>query len=147
LLDAFSAPFNRRQLPALTELLLDSVTQELPGLHTAHGLPAARGALGATMFHAHAFIAPEWRHGVREDSARFELRAHRGELLVLAWWQHPDGEAVRGFSRVECAPAESAPGATERIARIRTYFHTPEALTELCLELGLPCRTSGYRFW
>jgi hypothetical protein len=23
----------------------------------------------------------------------------------------------------------------------------PEAITELCRELGLPCRTNGYRYW
>ncbi|MEY4548532.1 MAG: hypothetical protein RL685_4727 [Pseudomonadota bacterium] len=138
-LDAFCAAFNARDLDGLTALLLDSVTLEFPGLHSAQGIAAARGALGATMFHAHAFITPEWRHGVVEDSARFELRAHRRELLVLGWWQHADGEAVRGFSRVECED--------ESITRIRTYFHTPEAVTELCRELGLPCRGSGYRFW
>jgi RNA polymerase sigma-70 factor (ECF subfamily) len=138
-LDAFCAAFNARDLDGLTALLLDSVTLEFPGHHSAQGVPATRGALGATMFHAHAFITPEWRHGVVEDSARFELRTHRGELLVLAWWQHADGEAVRGFSLVEHED--------EHIARIRTYFHTPEALGELCRELGLPCRTNGYRFW
>lgn len=138
-LDAFCAAFNARDLDALTALLLDNVTLEFPGHHSAQGIAAVRGALGATMFHAHAFITPEWRQGVLESSARFELRVHRAELLVLGWWQHPDGERVRGFSRVECEE--------ERITRIRTYFHTPEAVTELCRELGLPCRTSGYRFW
>lgn len=68
---------------------------------------------------------------------------HRGELLVLGWWQHPEGEAVRGFSLVECAGGEGE----QRVARIRTYFHTPEAVAELCRELGLPCRTNGYRYW
>lgn len=54
---------------------------------------------------------------------------------------------MRGFSRVECTPAEPGQQAAQRIARIRTYFHTPEVVSELCGELDLPCRTSGYRFW
>jgi RNA polymerase sigma-70 factor, ECF subfamily len=58
---------------------------------------------------------------------------------VLAWWQHEGGEAVRGFSRVDIEG--------DRIGSIRTYYHTPEAILELCRELGLPCRTNGYRFW
>jgi RNA polymerase sigma-70 factor, ECF subfamily len=58
---------------------------------------------------------------------------------VLAWWQHADGEAVRAFSRLSQQD--------DRIVRMRTYFHTPEALSEVCRELGLPCRTNGYRFW
>ena len=52
---------------------------------------------------------------------------------------HEDREAVRAFSQLECEG--------ERIARIRTYFHTPEAIAEVCRELGAPCRTNGYRFW
>lgn len=138
-LDEFCAAFNARDVDKLTALLLDDVSLEFPGLHTDYGVEAARRALGATMSHANAFITPEWRHDVVEDSARFEMRSHRGEPLLIAWWRHPDGEAVRGFSRVECED--------DRIARIRTYFHTPEAIAELCRELGLPCRTNGYRFW
>jgi RNA polymerase sigma-70 factor (ECF subfamily) len=138
-LDAFCQAFNARDLERLTALLLDNVQLEFPGLHSAQGSATARGALGATMFHARAFITPEWQHGVVQDSARFELRAHRGRLLVLGWWQHLDGEAVRGFSLVELEQ--------DRVARICTYFHSPEAVAELCRELGLPCRTNGYRFW
>jgi RNA polymerase sigma-70 factor (ECF subfamily) len=138
-LDAFCAAFNRRDIDGLTALLLDNVALEFPGLHTDFGVEAARRAIGATMHHTFAFLAPEWRKGVKETSARFEIRAHRGEQLVLAYWSHDDGEAVRAFSRVDCEG--------DRIARMRTYFHTPEAIAELCRELGLPYRTNGYRFW
>lgn len=138
-LDAFCRAFNARDIEGLTALLLDSVELDFPGLHTDYGVEAARRALGATMAHAHAFIAPQWHRDILEASARFEIRAHRGEQLLLAWWQHADGEAVRAFSRVEVEG--------DRVARVRTYFHTPEAIAEVCRELGLPCRTSGYRFW
>ena len=138
-LDAFCAAFNARDIDGLTSLLLDHVTLDFPGLHTDYGAAAARRALGTTMSHASLATAPEWRHGMLEASARFESRTHRGEQIVLAWWQHEDGEAVRGFSIVDSEG--------DRIAAIRTYFHTPEAIAELCRELGLPYRTNGYRFW
>ncbi len=139
LLDAFCAAFNARDIEKVTALLLDNVSLEFPGHHSAYGIPAVRGALSATMFHARAFITPSWQQGVVEDSARFEVRLHRGEALLLAWWQHADGEAVRGFSRIDCEEG--------RVARIRTYFHTPEAVAELCRELGVPSRSNGYRHW
>lgn len=138
-LDAFCAAFNARDIDALTALLLADVLLEFPGLHTDFGVEAARRAIGATMQHAFAFVAPEWRHGLVETSARFELREHRGEPLLIAWWQDEDGEAVRAFARLECEDG--------RIARMRTYFHTPEAVAEVCRELGLPYRSNGYRFW
>jgi RNA polymerase sigma-70 factor, ECF subfamily len=138
-LDAFCQAFNARDIERLTALLLDNVTLEFPGLHTDFGTEAARRALGTTMSSSNAFITPEWRKEIVEASARFEIRAHRGRQLVLAWWRHADGEAVRAFSLVECDG--------DRISLMRTYFHTPEAITEVCRELGLPCRTNGYRFW
>lgn len=138
-LDAFCAAFNARDIHALTALLLDHVTLEFPGLHTDYGIPAARRALGTTMAHARVFIRPEWHQGVVETSARFEARSYRGVPLVLAWWQHDGGEAVRGFSLVDIDG--------DRVSAMRTYFHSPEAIAELCRELELPCRTNGYRFW
>jgi RNA polymerase sigma-70 factor (ECF subfamily) len=138
-LDAFCAAFNARDIEGVTALLLDDVSLDFPGLHTAYGKPAARGALGTTMYHARSFITPEWQHQIVDDSARFELREHRGQHVLVAWWRHPSDEAVRAFSLLECAE--------NRIARIRTYFHTPEAISELCRELGLPSRTNGYRYW
>jgi RNA polymerase sigma-70 factor (ECF subfamily) len=138
-LDAFCAAFNARDIDALTSLLLDHVTLDFPGLHTDYGVSAARRALGTTMAHARVFIRSEWQAGVVETSARFEPRSYRGEPLVLAWWQHESGEAVRGFSLVDIDG--------DRVSAMRTYFHSPEAIAELCSELGLPYRTNGYRFW
>ncbi len=138
-LDAFCQAFNARDIERLTALLLDHVELEFPGLHTDYGVPAARGALGATMYRSDAFIAPHWRQQIVDGSARFEIRAHRSRQILLAWWQHADGEAVRAFSLLDHEG--------DRISRMRTYFHTPEAIAEVCQELGLPCRTNGYRFW
>ena len=33
----------------------------------------------------------------------------------------------------------------ERLARVRNYFFTPDAIAELCRELGVPFRGNGYR--
>ena len=91
------------------------------------------------MNESNPFLAPSLRQGIVDGSCRFEIRAHRGRHVILAWWQHADGEAVRAFSLLECEG--------DRIARMRTYFHSPEAIAELCRELDLPCRTNGYRPW
>jgi hypothetical protein len=64
---------------------------------------------------------------------RAELRAHRGETLML-WWV---GAEVHAVVRAELAG--------ERIARLTTYYHAPEVLSEVCRELGVPHRTHGYR--
>ena len=72
-------------------------------------------------------------------SPRLELRVHRGEVLLLAWFAHDDGEAVRAISRVDVDG--------ERIARLRTYLHSPDVLTAICGELDVPFRVSGYRYW
>ncbi len=138
-LDAFCQAFNARDIDRVTGLLLENVELDFPGLHTDYGVQAARRALGTTMHHSGAFILPEWRHQIVEGSARFEIRPHRGRPILLAWWKHADGEAVRAFSLLEHEG--------DRISRMRTYFHTPEAIAEVCHELALPHRTNGYRFW
>jgi RNA polymerase sigma-70 factor (ECF subfamily) len=33
------------------------------------------------------------------------------------------------------------------IARVRNYFFTPDVITEICAELGVPYRVNGYRYW
>lgn len=45
---------------------------------------------------------------------------------------------MRGFSLLDIDD--------DRIAAMRTYFHSLEANAELCREVGLPYRTNGYRF-
>jgi RNA polymerase sigma-70 factor (ECF subfamily) len=142
-LDAFCKAFNARDLEGLLALLLEDAVLDFPGLHTAYGAESARRSFSTVLFSSAAKdatgIAPEWRQGILGSPPRMELRVHRGEPLLLAFWQHEDGEAVRGFSRVECAD--------DRIARVTTYFHSPEVIAEVCRELGLAFRTNGYRSW
>lgn len=127
-LDAFCAAFNARDLDRLTALLLDTATLEYPGFRIEHGARAVReGSLTGTLFGCpdggFELVAPP----------RCELRAHRGESILL-WWS---GDEVHAIVR---ATVEG-----ERIARLCTYYHAPEVLTEVCRELDVPFRAHGYR--
>ena len=127
-LAAFCEAFNARDLDRLTLLLMDAATLEYPGFKIEYGAKAVReGSLQGTLFGC-----PE---GGFELAAppRCELRTHRGESLFL-WWS---GEEVLAVVRVQ---AEDG-----RIARLWSYYHAPEVLTEVCRELGVPFRTHGYR--
>jgi RNA polymerase sigma-70 factor, ECF subfamily len=143
-LDAFCAAFNARDLDRVTSLLLSDVVVEFPGLAIEYGAETARsGSLAGVLFGDpsgdRGGIAPEFRAGVLPTAPRLEIRAHRGEHLLLAWFAHQDGAAVRAISRVSISD--------DRIACLRTYLHAPEVLSEVCAELGVPFRASGYRYW
>lgn len=71
--------------------------------------------------------------------ARAEVVHHRGEWLLLHWYQHEDGEAVRAVTRLE------ADG--DRVARLHNYFFNPDFIAEICGELGVPFRSNGYRWF
>jgi RNA polymerase sigma-70 factor (ECF subfamily) len=143
-LDAFCEAFNARDLNALTALLLDSVVSEFPGLSIEYGAETARrGSLAGVLFGdpsgERSPIGREYRTGLQARPPRLELRVHRGEALLLGWFLHNDGEAVRAISRVAVSD--------DRVARIATYMHAPEVLAEICSELDVPFRSSGYRYW
>jgi RNA polymerase sigma-70 factor (ECF subfamily) len=145
-LDAFCAAFNARDLDRVTSLLLENAVLEFPGLSIEYGAETAKnGSLRGVLFgdpsSDHGGIAPAYRKGLLAKPPRLELRVHRGEPLLLGWFEHEGGEAVRAISRVSVA--ESG----DRIAVLRTYLHAPELLAELCAELGVPFRHSGYRYW
>jgi RNA polymerase sigma-70 factor (ECF subfamily) len=126
-LDAFCDAFNARDIDRLTALLLDTATLEYPGFKIESGAAAVRaGTLQGTLFGC-----PE---GGFELTAppRCELRAHRGESILL-WWS---GAEVHAIVRVEVEGG--------RIARLRNYYHAPEVITEVCRELGVPFGTHGY---
>jgi RNA polymerase sigma-70 factor (ECF subfamily) len=143
-LDAFCAAFNARDLDRVTSLLLSNVVVEFPGLAVEYGAEMARkGSLSGVLFgdpsSDRGGIAPDFRAGVLAKPPRLEIRAHRGEHVLLAWFTHQDGEAVRAISRVSISG--------DRIACLRTYLHAPDVLAEVCAELGVPFRASGYRYW
>ena len=146
--DAFVEAFNARDLDRLTALLLDSTSIEVVGTHTEYGPDAARGGVFHGMLYgAERLAAADTRGGIEARyiqgalpvSPRAEVRVHRGEALVLLWYAHQDGEAVRAVNRLETAG--------DRVQRFQNYFFTPDFIAEVCTELGVPFRVNGYRFW
>jgi RNA polymerase sigma-70 factor (ECF subfamily) len=84
-------------------------------------------------------IEPRYMQGILPTPARFEVRTHRGESILLSWYAHTDGEAVRAVTRVETDG--------DRLARVQNYFFTPDFIADLCRELDVPFRLNGYRSW
>jgi RNA polymerase sigma-70 factor (ECF subfamily) len=129
-LDAFCAAFNAGDLDRLTALLLETTTMEFPSLVVEYGVDAVRaGSLRSTLFGC-----PQGRYKPPVPP-RCEVRAHRGESILL-WWL---GDEVDAVVRVEVEG--------DRIARLRNYRHAPDLTTEVCRELGVPFCRHGYRFW
>jgi RNA polymerase sigma-70 factor (ECF subfamily) len=146
-LDAFCAAFNARDLDRMTALLLDSAVVEIVGLVTEYGPDAPRdprtgsfaGSLGAITFDERGGIGPEHLVGYSGGVARCEVRAYRGGAILVFWYAHDVGDAVRAVMQVETED--------DRIVHIRNYFFTPDVIAEVCSELALPFRTNGYRYW
>jgi RNA polymerase sigma-70 factor (ECF subfamily) len=147
-LDAFCEAFNAGDLDRLTALLLDTASVEVVGATTQYGKEAAR----RTVLHGMLFgvkrmanaetdggIDARFFEGVVPTPPRVEARLHRGEWVLLHWYAHHDGEAVRALTRIE------ADG--DRVARLQNYFYNPELIAEVCGELGLPSHPNGSRWW
>jgi RNA polymerase sigma-70 factor (ECF subfamily) len=127
-LDAFCKAFNAGDLDGLTSLLLDTASMEFPGIRVEYGKDALRaGSLGSTLFGC-----PEGGH-VPPIAPHCEVRAHRGECILLWWW----GDAVHAIVRVQTQG--------DRIAALRDYHHAPDVVAEVCRELDVPFQTHGYR--
>ena len=128
-LDAFCAAFNARDLERLTALLLETATLEYPGFRVERGREELKaGSLGGTLFGC-----PDEVHDEPWPAPRAEIRSYRGEP-ILVWWS---GAVVHAVVRVAVEG--------DHIASLRNYYHSPEVMTEVCGELGLPCHTHGYR--
>ena len=146
-LDAFCAAFNARDMDRLTALLLDTSVVEIAGLVTEYGPDAARDPYTGSFTGSLAPITRDERGGVGErylegyvpGPPRAEIREYRGELVLLFFCAHVDGDAVRSVVRVVTDG--------DRVARLVNYFFTPEVVAEICGELGVPCRSNGYRYW
>jgi len=146
-IDAFCAAFNAGDLDRLTSLLLDTAAVEVVGATTQYGKEAARRTVLFGMLFGSKRMADaaesggmeaRFVQGVRPDAPRVEARAHRGEWLLLHWYAHEDGDAVRAVTRL------TVDG--DRVAHLRNYFFTPDFVADVCGELGLPFRANGYRW-
>jgi RNA polymerase sigma-70 factor (ECF subfamily) len=148
-LDAFCEAFNARDLERLTALLLDHASVEVVGASRFYGARAAKDtALHGMLFGSKRMAAarelggidPAFIQGVLPLPARMELLAHRGEILLLSYYQHEDGvEAVRAVTRAQVEG--------DKIVALQNYFFTPDLIADVCRELGLPFRVNGYRYW
>jgi RNA polymerase sigma-70 factor, ECF subfamily len=146
-IDAFCDAFNARDLDRLTALLLDTATVEIVGVVTEYGPDAARdpetgslaGFLTPIASTENGGVHPRHLDGYIPVPPRVEVRLHRDEPILVYWYQHEDGEAVRTVARLRTHG--------DRLAGVRNYFFTPDVIAEVCGELGVPHRTNGYRFW
>ena len=142
---AFCAAFNAQDVARMTELLLDHAAIEV--VSATIEAPAdgrvLRGMLFGSQRMARAAelggMEARFVAGVHPTPPRLELVSCRGEPLLLSWYAHDDGEAVRAVTRLEVSDG--------RISLLRNYFFTPDLIEEVCRELGLPFRTNGYRWW
>jgi len=145
-LDAFCAAFNARDLDRLTAMLLDTATIEVVGASTGYGREVARQRVLPGMLFGSRLLADltapcgvemRYRHGALPTLPRAEVRVHRGEPLLLSWYAHDDGEAVRAVTRLTLDDSGL-------VSHLHNYFYTPELITEVCRELGVPFRVNGY---
>jgi RNA polymerase sigma-70 factor (ECF subfamily) len=139
-LDAFCRAFDAGDLPALTALLLETVTVEMPGAALDLGLAATTDPRSGILYHTllsplFAGMPASYLEGYDGGRARSQLVYHRGEHVVLLWYGHASGEAVRCMIRSELQD--------DRVSRLRIYYFSPELLSEVAGELGLPVRTNG----
>jgi RNA polymerase sigma-70 factor (ECF subfamily) len=123
-LTAFCEAFNRRDIPRITELLLDHATIEVVGA-TIEG-PTDGNILRGMLFGSQRMaradelggIEAKWMQGVKPTSPRAEVAFYRGEPVLLYWYDHEDGEAVRAVNRIEVV--DENPGRPRmRVASLR----------------------------
>lgn len=147
-LDAFVSRFNAGDLDGLTALLLDTAVVEVVGATTQYGPEAARRTVLTGMLFgvkrladpdARTGIDPALAIGVLAEPPRVEARLHRGRWVLVHWYHHRDGDAVRAFTMLELDG--------DRVARLRNYFYNPELIADLGAELGVPTRHNGHRWW
>lgn len=147
-LDAFCEAFNAGDIDRVTSLLLDTVAVEVVGATTQYGPEAARRTVLHGMLFGVARMATadvnggmeaRFMQGVLPSAPRVEAVAHRGDWVLLHWYAHRDGEAVRAITRIQ-------PDG-DRVARLQNYFFNPDFIAEVCAELDVPWRSNGYRWW
>ena len=137
-LDAFCAAFQARDLEALAALLLESSTVEVVGATTEYGPEAAKRTVLLGMLFGVTHLVKFYPDAL-EEPVRIEPRFHRGEWLLLSWYAHVDGDAVRAITRLEVDG--------EHVTHLRNYFYNVEFLEEVCRELQVPLRTNGSAYW
>lgn len=144
-LQEFCDAFNARDLPRLTAVLLSSAKIELPGVATDWGVAASSDTSSGLLYHAlltplSSGVPAEYLTDYLPQPARAELRHVNGEPLLLVWYAHQGGEALRSFWRFQIDSA------SERLSGVAMYYYSPEALQELAATLGVAVRSNGYGY-
>jgi RNA polymerase sigma-70 factor (ECF subfamily) len=146
--EAFCEAFNAGDLDRLTALLLDTASVEVVGATVQYGREAARRTvLSGMLFGVRRMVKADvaggmdsqFKQGIREELPRIEARAHRGGWVLVHWYVHDDGQAVRALTRIELDG--------DHVAQLRNYFFNPDLVAEVCGELGLPFRSNGYHWY
>ncbi len=144
-IEAFCAAFNAADVDALAAVLLQHSVVEVVGATVQYGPEAARQTVLPGMLFGSACMAegfsgldPKMYEGVLATTPRVEARFHRDRWVLVHWYAHTDGEAVRAVTELDLEG--------EHVARLRNYFFTPELIAEVCDELGLPHRSNGVRW-
>lgn len=146
-LDAFCEAFNARDLERMTALLLESATVEIVGVVTEYGQDAPKDPRAGSFAGSLTPISVDDRGGVPRElldgyvpaPPRCEVRAYADGFVLLCWFDHDFGPAVRTLFHAELEG--------DRITRLRNYFFSPDVIADVCAELGVPFRKNGYRFW
>jgi RNA polymerase sigma-70 factor (ECF subfamily) len=147
-LAAFCEAFRAGDLARLTALLLDHAVVEVVGATSVRGPDEARRTVLPGLLLGHRVLADlsapiaipvELRRGALPSTPRIELRWHHDRWLLLTWYAHEDGEAVRAVTTFVCEG--------DKVARIDNYFFSPDLFAELGRELGVPVRSNGRRWW
>ena len=144
-ISAFCAAFNAQDIERMTALLLDHAAIEVVSatVEAPTDSKVLRGMLFGSKRMARAAelggMEARFVAGVKPTPPRLELRTCRGEPLLLSWYTHDDGDAVRAVTRLEVSDG--------RISLLRNYFFTPDFIEDVCRELDVPFRSNGYRWW
>jgi RNA polymerase sigma-70 factor, ECF subfamily len=143
-IDAFAEAFNARDLDRLVSVLLDTATANLVGIATEYGPRKMKQSDTGSLYHSlfsrisHAVTA-EFLSGYGGGVGRVERRHYRGESILVNWYDHDEGPAVRDVLRLTEEDG--------RVATIASYFFCPDVIAEVCGELAVPWRSNGYRYW
>ena len=158
-LDAFCAAFNAGDLDRLTSLLLDTAAVEVVGATTQYGPEAARrtvlygmlfGSQRMAAADGNGGIEARFIQGVLPSAPRAELVAHRGAWVLLHWYAHEDGEAVRAITRARrrrrtawrvCRTTSSAPTSSPRSAASSACPGAPTATGGRAVPARSPSRS------
>jgi RNA polymerase sigma-70 factor, ECF subfamily len=142
---AFCAAFNAQDIERMTALLLDHAAIEVVSatLEAPADGKVLRGMIFGVERMARAAelggMEARFVAGVKPTLPRLEVVSCRGEPLLVSWYAHENGDAVRAITRLEVSDG--------RISRLQNYFFTPDFIEDVCRELGLPFRSNGYRWW